>query len=136
MNRKAKWFRNSTLCDYLKEIKSKHTLLVADACFGGAIFKTRSVSMESSRAIQMLYDMKSRKAMTSGTLTKVPDRSAFVKYLTNRLAENNEKYISSEQLFSSFRIAVINNSDVVPQYGEIRNVGDEGGDFIFIKKEK
>jgi hypothetical protein len=24
---------------------------------------------------------------------------------------------------------------VVPQYGEIRNVGDEGGDFIFIKKD-
>jgi hypothetical protein len=135
MNRKAEWFRNSTLCDYLKEINSKHTLVVTDACFGGAIFKTRGVSMETSKAIQMLYDMKSRKAMTSGTLTQVPDRSAFVKYLINRLAENREKYISSEQLFASFRIAVINNSDVVPQYGEIRNVGDEGGDFIFIKKD-
>ena len=91
--------------------------------------------MEASKAIQLLYEMKSRKAMTSGTLTQVPDRSAFVKYLINRLAENQERYISSEQLFASFRIAVINNSDVVPQYGEIRNVGDEGGDFIFIKKE-
>ena len=135
MNSKAKWFRNSTLCDYLKEIDSKHTLVITDACFAGSIFKTRGVSMEASKAIQLLYDMKSRKAMTSGTLTQVPDRSAFVKYLINRLAENNEKYISSEQLFASFRIAVINNSDVVPQYGEIRNVGDEGGDFIFIRKE-
>ncbi len=135
MNSKAKWFRNSTLCDYLKEIDSKHTLIITDACFAGSIFKTRGVSMEASKAIQLLYDMKSRKAMTSGTLTQVPDRSAFVKYLINRLAENNERYISSEQLFASFRIAVINNSDVVPQYGEIRNVGDEGGDFIFIRKE-
>jgi hypothetical protein len=135
MNRKAEWFRNSTLCDYLKEIDSKHTLVITDACFAGAIFKTRGVSMEASKAIQLLYDMKSRKAMTSGTLTQVPDRSAFVKYLINRLDENHEKYISSEQLFASFRIAVINNSDVVPQYGEIRNVGDEGGDFIFIRKE-
>ncbi len=135
INSKAAWFRNSTLCDYLKEIQSKHTLLIADACFGGAIFKTRSVSLETTKAIQMLYEMKSRKAMTSGTLTEVPDRSAFVKYLTNRLIENKERYISSEQLFASFRIAVINNSDVVPQYGEIRNVGDEGGDFIFIRKD-
>jgi hypothetical protein len=135
LSRKADWFRNSTLCDYLKEIDSKHTLLITDACFGGAIFKTRSVSMEAPKAIQMLYDLPSRKAMTSGTLTEVPDRSTFVKYLIERLSENKDKYISSEQLFSSFRIAVINNSDVIPQYGEIRNVGDEGGDFIFIKKD-
>jgi hypothetical protein len=135
ISRKADWFRNSTLCDYLKEIDSKHTLLITDACFGGAIFKTRSVSMEAPKAIQMLYDLPSRKAMTSGTMTEVPDRSAFVRYLVERLSENEDKYISSEQLFSSFRIAVINNSDVIPQYGEIRNVGDEGGDFIFIKRD-
>ena len=135
ISRKAEWFRNSTLCDYLKEINSKHTLLIADACFGGAIFKTRGASMEAPKAIQMLYDLPSRKAMTSGTLTEVPDRSTFVKYLIERLNTNKDKYIASEQLFSSFRIAVINNSDVIPQYGEIKNVGDEGGDFIFIKKD-
>jgi hypothetical protein len=133
-NNKIDWFRNSTLVDYLKEVKSKHTLLITDACFGGAIFKTRSVFMDAPKAIEMLYEMKSRKAMTSGTLTEVPDHSAFVKYLVERLKENEEKYLSSEQLFSSFRIAVMNNSDAVPQYGEIRNVGDQGGDFIFIKK--
>jgi hypothetical protein len=132
---KADWFRNSTLCDYIREINSKHTLLITDACFGGSIFKTRSANMEAPKAIQMLYDLPSRKAMTSGTLTEVPDRSSFVKYLIERLAENKEKCISSEQLFTSFRMAVINNSDAIPQYGEIRNVGDEGGDFIFIRKE-
>ena len=131
---KTEWFRNSTLVDYLKEIKSKHTLLIADACFGGAIFKTRTAFADASRAIEKLYELPSRKAMTSGTLTEVPDRSAFTNFLLERLEKNTEKYLSSEQLFSSFRIAVINNSDVVPQYGEIRNVGDQGGDFIFIKR--
>jgi hypothetical protein len=132
---KTEWFRNSTLCDYIREINSKHTLLITDACFGGSIFKTRSISMEASKAIQMLYNLPSRKAMTSGTLTEVPDRSSFVKFLIERLDENKEKCLSSEQLFSSFRIAVINNSDVIPQYGEIKNVGDQGGDFIFIRKD-
>ncbi len=131
---KAAWFRNSTLCDYLKEINSKHTLLIADACFGGSIFKTRTAFLDASKAINMLYELPSRKAMTSGTLTKVPDRSSFVKYLLERLSENTEKYITSEQLFTSFRMAVINNSDVIPQYGEIYDVGDQGGDFIFIRK--
>jgi hypothetical protein len=134
-NSKAQWFRNSVLCDYLKEINSKHTLVITDACFAGSIFKTRGVEMESTKAIQKLYELKSRKAMTSGTLTQVPDRSTFVRYLIQRLDDNDESYIPSEQLFSSFRIAVINNSDVVPQYGEIKNVGDEGGDFIFIKRK-
>ena len=131
---KAAWFRNSTLCDYLREIDSKHTLLIADACFGGSIFKTRAAFPDATKAVNMIYELKSRKAMTSGTLTEVPDRSAFVRYLLDRLNENTEKYLTSEQLFSSFRMAVINNSDVVPQYGEIYNVGDEGGDFVFIRK--
>lgn len=133
---KEAWFRNSTLRDYIMEIKSKHTLLITDACFGGSIFKTRSVMIEAPKAIGKLYELKSRKAMTSGTLTTVPDRSAFTHYLINRLEDNEQDYLSSEQLFSSIRIAVINNSDVIPQYGEIMQVGDEGGDFIFIGKNK
>ena len=128
------WFRNSTLRDYLRAIKSKHTLLISDACFGGSIFKTRNAFLDATVAINRLYELPSRKAMTSGTLTEVPDQSAFLKYLIDRLENNNEKYLSSEQLFSSFRIAVINNSNVLPQYGEIKDVGDEGGDFIFILK--
>lgn len=132
-NSKLAWFRNSTLRDYVREIKSKHTLLISDACFGGSILKTRSAFMDVPLAIKKLYALPSRKAMTSGTTTEeVPDRSAFLKYLINRLEKNNEKYLSSEQLFSSFRIAVINNSNAIPQFGEIKDVGDEGGDFIFI----
>lgn len=133
---KLAWFRNSTLRDYLREIKSKHTLLITDACFGGSIFKSRAAFVDAAPAINRLYELPSRKAMTSGTLTEVPDQSAFLKYLIDRLDKNQEKYLSSEELFSSFRIAVINNSNVVPQFGEIRDVGDEGGDFIFILKNQ
>lgn len=132
---KVAWFRNSTLRDYLREIRSKHTLLITDACFAGSILKMRDAGTDAPLAINKLYDLRSRKAMTSGTLTEVPDQSAFLKYLIDRLGSNNEKYISSEQLFSSFRIAVINNSSVVPQFGVIQDTGDEGGDFIFILRE-
>jgi hypothetical protein len=64
----------------------------------------------------------------------VPDESVFIKYLVKRLDENEEKFLPSEILFSSFKTAVMNNSPNVPQYGVIQNVGDEGGDFIFIHK--
>jgi hypothetical protein len=129
---RSNWFRNSALRDYLSEINSKHTLLVTDACFGGSIFKTRAAFMDATVAINKLYELPSRKAMTSGTLTVVPDQSAFLKYMVERLQDNKEKYLSSEQLFSNFRMAVMNNSSSVPQYGVINNVGDQGGDFIFI----
>jgi len=129
------WFRNSTLVDYLQVIRSKHTLLITDACFAGSIFKARSVKLDIDMAYEKIYDMPSRKAMTSGTLIEVPDESAFIKYLIQRLDENQETYLSSEELYSRIRMAVISNSKVVPRYGEIQNVGNEGGDFIFLKKE-
>jgi len=135
MSNTANWFRNSTLVDYLKIIDSKHTLLITDACFAGSIFKTRSAFAKPDRAYEVLYEQSSRKAMTSGSLTEVPDNSYFTRYLVDRLENNKDPYLSSEQLFSSFKIAVINNSDAIPLYGEIRNVGDQGGDFIFLRKQ-
>lgn len=132
---KARWVRNSTIRDYLKEIDSKHTLLITDACFSGSIFNARSFFNETSVAIKKLYELPSRKAMTSGTLTEVPDESIFVKYFIDRLSKNEDKFLCAEQLFSNFRIAVINNSKSLPQYGVIKDVGDEGGDFIFILRE-
>ena len=127
------WLPNTDLTNYLNVLKTKHTLLIADACFSGGIFKTRS-AFTTTAAIEKLYRMTSRKAITSGTLSEVPDQSVFVEYLIRRLNENKEEYLTSEQLFSSLRVAVMNNSPNVPQYGTIQNVGDEGGDFVFIKR--
>ncbi len=135
MDSKAQWLSNSTLRDYLGGIKSKHTLLIADACFSGGILKERGVE-ESSKAMLELYKLPSRKAMTSGTMTTVPDESVFIRYLIKNLQENQRKLLSADQLFRNFKIAVIHNSPsgLVPQYGVIAFTGDEGGDFIFMKK--
>ncbi len=131
----ANWFRNSTLRDFIGSIQSKHTLLIADACFSGSIFKTRSAFGVDAKGIQKLHDLPSRKAMTSGALKEeVPDKSVFVKYLISELIENKEKFLSSEELFGNFKTAVLNNSPNVPMYGTIQNVGDQGGDFIFVRK--
>lgn len=131
---KDKWFPNSSLVDYLKEIKSKHILLIADACFSGSIFKSRAIIIDRTETPIDLYKLPSREAMTSGTLTKVPDRSAFTKYLIEQLDNYNEQVFTSDQLFKSFQPAVENNSDAKPRYGVIENVDDKGGEFVFIKK--
>ncbi|MBA4323367.1 MAG: hypothetical protein C0408_11175, partial [Odoribacter sp.] len=75
------WFRNSTLRDFIGSFVTKHTLLIADACFSGAIFKTRAAFSEAPQGIENLYELPSRKAMTSGVLQVVPDESVFIKYL-------------------------------------------------------
>ncbi|MFC2125749.1 caspase family protein [Bacteroidota bacterium] len=133
---KAQWLSNGTIRDYIRGINSKHTLLVADACFSGGIFKTRDLFNTSSKAALELYKLPSRKAITSGTMNTVPDKSVFMKYLLKRLENNKSQILTSSTLFGAFREAVINNSAVsqVPQYGEIRESGDEGGDFVFMKK--
>jgi hypothetical protein len=133
---RTQWISNSTIVDYIRGIESNHTLLVADACFSGGIFQTRKAFSDITPAVEHVAKYPSRKAMTSGTLKEVPDRSVFVEYMSKRLQDNREKYLTSEKLFISFKDAVINNSPIhqIPQYGEIRQCGDEGGDFIFIRR--
>lgn len=132
-NNPVNWIPNTDLTNYLGAIKTKHTLLIADACFSGGIFKTRALG--ETYAIEMLYQLSSRKAITSGNLKEVPDQSVFFQYFIKNLKENTNDYLSSEELFSKMKLAVMNNSPTVPQFGTIQNVGDEGGDFIFIRRK-
>ncbi len=80
-----------------------------------------------------MYKLLSRKAMSSGAMTTVPDQSVFVEYLLKNLRQNNQPLLSTEDLFRTFKIAVINNSvnGQVPQYGTIGQTGDEGSLISF-----
>ncbi|MEP2771892.1 MAG: caspase family protein [Fulvivirga sp.] len=133
---KAQWLSNGTIRDYIRAIDSKHTLLITDACFGGSILKERAVFFNGKAMLEM-YKRPSRKAMTSGALTTVPDESVFIKYLVKNLTNSPSPLISAEQIFGDFKVAVINNSETgqVPQYGAITLAGDEGGDFIFLRRD-
>jgi hypothetical protein len=133
-NTTSNWLANSQIRDYVAAIKSKHTLLITDACFAGSIFRTRKTFEETSTGKKNLYNNISRQAMTSGALTVVPDRSLFLEYLVKRLNENTKDYLTGEELFSSFKTDVMNGSPVTPMYGDIKDSGDEGGDFVFVRK--
>ena len=139
-NTSANWFENSTLQNYVNGIKSKHTLVIADACFSGGILKTRDIAdkkpnINEAVAIR-IHKMCSRKAMTSGSLKPVPDKSVFMEQFTKKLKENDSKYLSAEELYANFKAAVLNNTQNNPQYGAIMNTGDEGGDFIFVRRDQ
>ncbi len=137
INDPSDWIPNSTVRDYIKAIKARHVLLVADSCFSGGIFKTREAFYNQKVSMEKIYELPSRKAITSGSMKTVPDRSVFLEYLIKRLKDNRETYLDTQKLFASLREAVINNSPThqTPLYGAISEAGDEGGDFIFVRRQ-
>jgi len=136
------YISNDDIQTFLAGIKSKHTLLVSDACFSGDIFRgsTVSVPFEDSEAYyKKVYSVMSRKAMTSGGIEPVMDggkdgHSVFAYYFMKALTNNKINYLDASQLYNALRIPVMNNSEQSPMFQPIKNTGDEGGQFIFIKK--
>jgi hypothetical protein len=137
LKNRASWLFNSTLVDCIKSIKSKHILLVSDACFSGSII-LRDVGLygNADQSVQKLYSLNSRKAMTSGNLETVMDKSPFNKYLVKSLSDNTKQYINANELYVNLREAVINSTPNAqnPQFGIIIGTGDQGGEFIFIRR--
>ena len=133
---------NSDLQTYLGGIKSKHSLLISDACFSGDIFRGKTVSVpfeDTEKYYNKTHSLKSRQAITSGGIEPVMDggsdgHSVFSYYLLEMLGKNNSKYYDAGQLYNDIKIPVINNSEQSPKLQPVKNTGDEGGQFIFIKK--
>ncbi len=134
---------NTDIQAFLSGIKSKHTFLIADACFSGDIFrgKTLTIPYENSfKYYNQIYSKQSRTALTSGGVEPVMDggkdgHSVFTYYLLKSLTNNQNKFFDASQLYNDLKVAVINNSNQTPGFSPIINTGDEGGQFIFVKKQ-
>lgn len=144
-NSTADYISNNDIKTFLAALPSKHTLLITDACFAGDIFrgqKSESIQMDPNnmdKYFKEVYRKSSRLAITSGGVEEVADEwkdghSIFTYYLLKSLRENQSTYFDANQLFNDFRIAVSNNSEQTPMLQAVRDTGDEGGSFIFIKK--
>jgi len=134
-NKSLAWFSSDMLGDYLSKINSKHTLLIADASFGGSLFNINSTTGGTADDINKLNELKGRKAMISGINLKESFRGEFLKRLISEMQRNSDKYVNSEKLFSNLVRQLSNSTTTTPQFGVIDNLGDEGGDFIFIRRE-
>jgi Caspase domain/Glucodextranase, domain B len=147
-NSVADYISNDDIKTFIGGIPSKHTLLITDACFAGDIF--RGAPTEESapfdpnnmeRYYKEVYSKQSRDALTSGGLEEVMDNgkdhhSIFTYYLLKTLKDNQQKYMDATQLYNDFKVAVANNSDQTPILQALRDTDDEGGQFIFVRKDK
>ncbi len=141
-NSTSQFISNNDIQTFLGGIKSKHTLLVSDACFSGDIFRGNTISVpyeDSDKYYKKVHDLVSRQAISSGGIEPVMDggrdgHSVFAYYLLKSLKNNTNRYFDASQLYSNIKIPVTNNSDQSPKFQPIKNTGDEGGQFIFIRK--
>ncbi len=141
----ADFISNNEIKTFMGGIKTRHTLLVSDACFAGDIFRgrpTESIKFDPNnmeRYYKEVYSKTSRIAITSGGLEEVQDagkdgHSIFTYYFLKSLNDNKSKYFDATQLFNDFRIAVTNNSEQTPLLQVVRDTGDEGGQFVFVRR--
>ena len=129
------WLSYDELIGYLKGIKAKHILVVADACYSGTMV-LRDAAMQA-KTCEVLDRTKSRRIITSGAKQAVPDESVFIKFFIQELKNNKYDCITSNQLFNQLTSPVIYNSPngQLPQNGVIPNTGAEGG-ILSLKKDK
>jgi hypothetical protein len=127
---------NSTLVKYIKAMNCKHIFLVVDACFSGALF-----SDGHKGYVEKVGQYRSRWCLSSGRLElvsdgKTGDHSPFAYYLLKFLQENTKPAFPVSELIQYVKVAVSNNTEQTPLGNPLKNVGDEGGEFIFWLQEK
>lgn len=124
---------NSTVYKYLRALKSKHTVVITDACFSGAFYVQEDRGLTH---IDKYEQFRSRWVFTSGRKEYVPDllygsiHSPFAHFLIKFLKNNNED-INMASLVYHVTNAVSNNSKQTPIAAPLKETGDEGGQFVF-----
>jgi len=136
LNSTGDYLSNSDISKIIANINSQHTFLVADACFSGSLF-----SVQNRGYADNVEKYKSRWALASGRLEAVSDgeigtNSPFTRAFINYLKENEKSKVAVSELVQYVKMQVAEVSDQTPIGNPLRGVGDEGGEYIFYKKEQ
>ena len=126
------YFDNSTIIKFIKNIKSKHTFLVADACFAGSLFFN---AKGNTSYADKVGNYASRWGLTSGRNETVEDgiqgqNSPFARSILSFLKQQEKSFPVSE-LIQYVKTVVARNSKQTPIGNPLKNVGDEGGELVF-----
>jgi uncharacterized caspase-like protein len=138
-NRRANWLSNSDLADVVRATRAKHVMVVADSCYAGTLTRGAGLQMRALDDLTRLAQKRSRTALISGGLEPVEDagggdHSVFAKAFLDTL-RTNTGVVDMSQMFPTMRRQVILGAQQTPQYGDIRQTGHDGGDFIFIRRK-
>jgi uncharacterized caspase-like protein len=136
-HRRANWLSNSDVADTVRAVRANHVLVIADSCYSGTLTRGLSVMGTAVDDYTRLAQKRARTALSSGGLEPVEDaggggHSVFAKAFLAALAANKGVEDMSD-IFPGLRREVMLASPQTPRYGDIRQAGHDGGDFIFVK---
>jgi hypothetical protein len=131
---------NTEILAFLSAINSRATLVISDACFSGTLFRAKPQEAQNDRYFLEVSKLKARQALISGGNEPVMDsgisseHSVFAYYLLDRLRTNQDRYLTAGTLFERIKVPISNSSLQTPQCKPISNTGDEGGEFVFVRR--
>ena len=122
-----------------KKVKARHVLFMFDSCFSGAILNLRERVVPE--AISDSVSLPVRQFITAGRANEpVPDHSIFKQAFLDLLEGRDKEpipdgYITGEELglYLKNRVPEYNASQH-PQYGKIKDIRLDKGDFVFALK--
>ncbi|MEM7104960.1 MAG: caspase family protein [Bacteroidota bacterium] len=132
------YIRNSTIRDYIQDIKALHTLLISDSCFSGTLLLRGQ--NRSTAAVDELGKKKSRWAICSGRHDEeVYDgppggNSPFCESIIDTLKENKLPGLNVAKLADKVIELTRANYSQLPEGAPIFNAGHKGGQYIFKRK--
>ena len=135
------WVSNSEIKTALKSISSRHLLVMADSCYSGTLLRAGSAvdSNMPNSVLERLFLKKAKIAITSGGNEPVADSvsngdtSLFAEAFTDALTQNSGTFVSASKVFSEIRDKVTKDTNQTPQYANMRELDDDGGEFVFKK---
>lgn len=138
----SRFLANNEIQNLLGNEPARHILLVTDACFAGDIFRGETVGIPWENSVTYFKEVarrRSRRALTSGDVEPVLDggrgsHSVFAYYFLKALSGVDGKFFDASRVYENLKIPVQNNTGQFPRFDAIKGIGDEGGQFIFIRK--
>ncbi|MBA3571623.1 MAG: caspase family protein [Pyrinomonadaceae bacterium] len=124
---------------YARQIQSKHALFVFDSCFSGKLVTRGNFPVPARILEEVKHSV--RQFITAGAANQtVPDESIFRKVfvlgLEGKADRNGDGYILGSELADYLKENVTNYSEgkQTPQYGKIRDLDLDRGDFVFVTR--
>ena len=149
-NSPANWITNVEINDYLKQIRAKQIVVIADSCYSGSLTRSAIVNLrpgltddEYEAHLQKMSKIRARVVLTSGGLAPVLDsanpesqNSIFAAALIEILNQN-KAILSAQDLGRTIAAKVSLAATRVgyeqePQYAPLSHANHQGGDFFFV----
>ena len=132
------WISTDEIMNALKTVVARHLLLIADSCYSGKLLRgaEKTDRNPDKVAIERMFAKKARVAITSGGVEPVLDRgsesghSVFADALIKALS-TRDGVIPASALFEEIFGAVTALAQQTPEYSSMKDLGHDGGDFIF-----